>query len=327
MANPKNKIEKILVVRNDRFGEFLLNIPAFRALKESFPGSRLTLVVNHYVEGLAECIDSIDNLLIWENRKHKLNEIIKFSKVLKNEKFDLCVILNPSKEFNIISFLAGIPLRVGYNRKWGFLLNRKTEDRKCLGEKHEIEYNLELVNLVGAKTENKALSLRVSDDIINGLLGEYGLKSSDNLIAIHPWTSDPIKQWPLVHFLELIKKMVKEFNLKILIIGGEEQILTSQQLFKDLGKNVIDLTGRTTLKELAVLLERCKLLISGDSGPNHLAGAVGVPVIAIFRSDLPTKSSTRWGPVSPGSVVIEKSNLSDISVDEVFDKAKEVLNK
>jgi heptosyltransferase-2 len=321
------KIKNILAVRNDRFGEFLLNIPSFRALKEKFRGASLTLLVDPYVSDLARSIDFVDEVLTWENRKHRIYEIITFSKRLRNKKFDIEVVFNPSKEFNIINFLSGIPLRVGYARKWDFLLTHKIEDRKYLGDKHEIEYNLELVNLIGAKTEDKSLSLNVDRNIINNLLKESEIKEYDNLVLIHPWTSDSIKQWPLVHFLELIKKMVKEFNLKILIIGGKEHILTSQQLFKDLGQNVIDLTGRTTLKELVALLERCKLLISGDSGPNHLAGAVGVPVISIFRNDIPAKGPTRWGPVSAGSVVIENCNLSDISVDEVFDKAKEVLNK
>lgn len=327
MQKKSDNVENILAMRNDRFGEFLLNIPAFKALKDKFMDANLTLVTDPYVEELAKSIDFVNEVITWENRKHKFFEILKFSRQLKKKKFDISVVFNPSKEFNIINFLSGIPLRVGYARKWDFLLTHKIEDRKYLGDKHEIDYNLELVNLIGAKTEDKRLSLNIDKMIINNLLRNFGITQDDNLIAIHPWTSDPIKQWPLVHFLELSKRIAKEFNLKILIIGGKEHISTSQQLFKDLGQNIIDLTGRTTLKELAALLKSCKLLISGDSGPNHLAGTVGVPVIAIFRSDLPAKGSVRWGPVSPGSVVIEKNNLSDINVDEVLDKIKEVLNK
>jgi len=284
------------------------------------------LVVNPYAQELAECIDFVDKVLPWENKKHKLNDIIKFSKELRNKKFDLCVIFNPSKEFNIISFLAGVPLRLGYNRKWGILLNRKTEDRKNLGKKHEIEYNLELAGLIGAETGNKTLFLRIDDDIINGLFRDYGIENSKNLMAIHPWTSDPVKQWPIEKFSELAKRVAGEFGFKVLIIGGKEEFYKSQEFFSGLN-NIVNLTGKTSLKQLAALLKICKLLISGDSGPVHLASCVDTTVIAIFRNDLPGKTAVRWGPRSSHSIVIEKNNLSDISVDEVFDKVKEALKR
>lgn len=318
-----NKFKKILAVRNDRFGEFLLNLPAFRALKENFTKASLTLTVDPYVRELAECLDFVDEVLIWENRRHGLSEMFKFSKILKNKKFDLGVIFNPSQESNIITFLAGIPVRVGYARKWDFLLTHKIEDKKYLGHKHEIEYNLELVRLIGADTQDKRLCLTVDDNLINNLLEGSDIRENDNLIAVHPWTSDPIKQWPLVHFLELIKMLEGKFNIKVLIIGGDEEIEKSQQIYKDLGPNIINFTGKTTLNELAALLKRCKLLISGDSGPVHLASAVGTGVVAIFRNDIPAKSARRWGPWGEANIVIERENLDAISVDEVFEKVKE----
>jgi len=85
--------------------------------------------------------------------------------------------------------------------------------------------------------------------------------------------------------------------------------------------------NKTTLPELAALLKRGSLVVSGDSGPMHLATAVGTPVIALFRNDLPGKTAKRWGPWGKNHIVIEKSNLNNITVDEVFSKVKEVLNR
>ena len=76
------------------------------------------------------------------------------------------------------------------------------------------------------------------------------------------------------------------------------------------------------MKQLAALLKKCKLLISGDSGPVHLAACMETPVIAIVRSDMPEKSAVRWGPSSEGSIVVQKNNLADISVEEVFEKVR-----
>jgi len=317
-------INRILAVRNDRFGEFLLNIPALRALKEKYTSSKLALVVKPDVEELAKCIDFVDEVIIWQNKRHTFSEILKFSKELKNKKFDACIILNPSKEFNIIGFLARIPIRVGYAHKLAFLLTHKIEDRKYLGKKHEIEYNLELVGLVGAKTDNKELSIAIRNDIDTSLPASFDKK---NLIAIHPWTSDPIKQWPQQYFRQLAKRITLELGMKVVIIGGEDELDRNVEFSTDVHESLVNMTGKTTLKQLAVLLKKCRLLVSGDSGPVHLASCVGTPVVAIFRNDIPGKSSKRWGPCSAGSVIIEKSNLSDIMVDEVFEKVRKVLNK
>lgn len=321
MQIDKKPVKNILAVRNDRFGEFLLNVPAFRALKKSFPGAKLTLVINSNLRELAACMEFVDNIIIWENKRHKFSQIIKFSRELKNSKYDLCVILNPAKEFNIISFLAGIPMRVGYARKWGFLLTHKLEDKKHLGQKHEIEYNLELAGLAGAETKDKSASLNIA--LRSNILSYLG--PEEKLVAIHPWTSDPLKQWPPESFLELAKRLSLLPTVKAVIIGGKDELRKGAQVYHGLGDRIINMTAKTTLTELAGILKKCKLLISGDSGPVHLACAVNTPVIAIFRNDLPGKTAKRWGPWQVQSKVIEKSNLSDISVDEVFNKAKEVL--
>ena len=313
-------VKKILVVRNDRFGEFLLIIPALRALKEKFKDAKIVAVVDPYVKELAKAISYIDEIITWENRKHKFREILFFSHKLRKENFDLCIIFNPSKEFNIISFLAGIPIRVGYARKWDFLLTHKIEDKKYLGLKHEIDYNLELVGIIGANIDDKSLNLEIKGEIDIPQIDNY-----KNSVVVHPWTSDSIKQWPIEYFRDLVLRLAKELNEKVIIIGGKENLDISQKYFSDLDESIINLTGKTTLLELAVILKNSKILISLDSGPVHLASCVDTPVLAIFRNDIPAKSPIRWGPRSKKSIVIAKNNLSDITVEEVFDKVKEVL--
>ncbi|MFA5410470.1 MAG: glycosyltransferase family 9 protein [Candidatus Omnitrophota bacterium] len=318
-------IKNILIVRNDRFGEFLLNIPAMRALKEKFGQARLIAVVNPDVKELARLIPFIDEIIEWRQKGHPLSEKLRLISLLKNKQIDIAVILNPSKEFNLISWLSGIPVRIGYNRKWGFLLTHKIEDRKYLGDKHEIEYNLELVRLIGANTDDKTLPLAIEDDIIKNLAEEFAIQDSNNLVALHPWTSDPIKQWPVNNFRELAEKLVRELDIKLIIIGGRTESAESERFFSGLSGKIINLAGKTSLRQLAAFLKKCKLLISCDSGPVHLASCAGIPVVAIFRNDLPEKSSRRWGPRSPRSAVIEKSKLSDITVDEVFNRSREVF--
>lgn len=314
----------ILVVRNDRFGEFLLNIPALRALKQTFPKAKLIAAIDPYTRDLAESIPFIDGVIEWRGNKHTLSEKLKLIGTLKKIKFDMAIMLNPSKEFNIITYLAGVPTRVGYDRKWGFLLNRKIKDDKSLGLRHEVDCNLNLVKLIGAKTEDKTLMLKLNGNI-NGIFDKLGINAAEDFITLHPWTSDPVKQWPIENFIYLAERLAVNLNKKVIVVGGKEVTEKVLKYFSKLHNDIINITGKTSLIELAAVLSKSRLLISGDSGPVHLASAVGVSVLAIFRNDLPGKSAKRWGPWGEGHSVIEKSRLSDITVEEVFVKAKEML--
>jgi len=299
-------IKNILVIRNDRFGEFLLNIPAIRALKEAYPQARISLAVKPAVVELAGAVECVDEAAAWDEIKGNLRKY----------KFDLCVVLNPTKEAHWAVFWAGIPVRVGYDRKWGFLLTHKLKDTKFLGDRHEVDCNLELVGLVGARTLDKTLKIKVDDNLFREFTGQ-------RVVAIHPFTSDPLKQWPVGRFMELAEMIARELGIKVVIVG-----MTIEKS-KEVGAEprddrIIDMVNKTSLVELAALLKRCCLLVSGDSGPVHLAACVGTPVVALFRNDLPGKTAKRWGPWGEGHVVIEKSNLPDISVEEVLDKVKNI---
>ncbi len=299
----KDKIKNILAVRNDRFGEFLLNIPAVRALKETYPQAKLTLAVSPTVSELAGVLDCVDKVLVWDQIK---NDLRKY-------KFDLCVVLNPTKEAHLKSFLARIPVRVGYNRKWGFLLTHKLRDTKYQGNRHEVDCNLELVSLIGAKSKDKSLTIKIDEKLFPEFINK-------KIIAIHPFTSDPVKQWPIARFEELALRIRQDLNLMVIIIG----LSMDNQNFRG---DLVNMVNKTTLVELAALLKRCSLLISGDSGPVHLAAAVGTQVVALFRNDLMGKTARRWGPWGNGHVVIEKSSLNDISVDEVLEVARRLCGE
>lgn len=305
--------KNILIVRNDRFGEFLLNIPAIRAIKETFKESKVILAVDPYVKELAEKVQYADEVIIWRNGRYSLLETVKFGNLLKKKNIDIAIVMNPSRYTNIAVYMAGIPVRVGYAHKWDFLLTRRLEDLKHLSRKHEVEYNLDLVKVIGAETKDSKLALMVSDT------------KKEGSIVIHPWTSDPVKQWPEERFRELALRVAKEMDRDVVIVGGPEELERSEK-FNGLDKRIKNLTGKTTLVDLASILKKSSMLISGDSGPVHLACAVGRPVIALFRNDIPGKGPKRWGPWGEGNVVIEKKNLSDISVDEVFDKIKQWKN-
>ncbi|MFA6350647.1 MAG: glycosyltransferase family 9 protein [Candidatus Omnitrophota bacterium] len=311
----KYDLKNILIVRNDRFGEFLLIIPALRAIKEAYPQVKITAVVNPQLKELAKCVEFIDELILWPSIAHSPVQKLRLLKLLKKAHFDAAIMFNPSKEFNFVTFFSGIPVRVGYDRKAAALLTHKVKDLKHLGLKHEIDYNLELVSLINAVTNDRSLALNLK-----------GCLFKDNAdIVLHPWTSDPVKQWPIDNFVELAKRISSELARNVIIVGGPEEIDRNNRYFTDLAQGIRNLTGKTSLIQLACLLSQAKLLVSGDSGPVHLAGCVGLPILALFRSDIPGKNPQRWGPVGENSLVIAKPDLGSISVEEVIQNIKAIL--
>ena len=300
----------------------------------------MDLVVDKNVLPLAQRIPFISRLIVWENRKHKLGEILKLSQELKGGRYDLSVAFNPSQEFNIITFFSGIPLRSGYDRKWGFLLNRKTKDTKEQGLKHEAEYNLELLRTIDieADTTDVRFPLDIkNEDFPDNRLAESGI-SDNNFIAIHPWSSNPEKELARDKFRQLCASgssprawgtsgrggFEPAPTCKIVLIGGQGEAKRSGEFCR--GLPVIDLTGKTSLLELAGLLKRSRLLVTVDSGPMHLSAALGRPVVAIFRKNPPGVSARRWGPVGDKHIIIENDRIENIKVDEVLNGVRKAFS-
>ena len=291
----------ILAVRNDRFGEFLLNIPAFRVLKQPAPGTRLTVAVAEAVAPLARAVPFIDEVMVWPPMPWKVKQKIAIALDLRRRKFDAAVILNPSAGAHEVIFGAGIRRRVGWFRKHGILLTDAIEDDKASGKRHEVESNLSLVALFGRLTMDRSLTLDLAPEV---LAAAEGLAPA-GAVAVHPWTSDAVKQWSLERFRELVERLAAVHP--VVIIGRPE---TWHAPFDVSGiANVTDLTGRTTLLEAAAVLKKSAALISCDSGPVHLAASVGTPVVVLFRNDIPGKNPERWGPWDVKSVILQRERL------------------
>lgn len=320
----RNNIKNILVIRTDRMGkigssgrylglgEALLSIPAIRALKQSFNASIVALV-NPVVKELIEGTPEINQILTFDEDKWNKSVLtrLKLLQQIRKMRFDLVVILNPAKRFHILTYLAGIPLRLGYDRKWSFLLTHKIEDRKLLGEKHEVEYNLDLVRSIGADTDDKNISINLEKEdtrFIEDLLPRYGIKAQDLIIAIHPHSSNPAKTWPKENFASVADELTLRFAAKVVIIGGAQERSLAIELVSCAKHPPINLSGELTLKQLAAFFQRCALLISNDSGPVHIAAACGTPTVVIFGRNIPGVSPKRWGPWGDEHIILHKDS-------------------
>jgi ADP-heptose:LPS heptosyltransferase len=214
---------------------------------------------------------------------------------------------------------------VGYARKSAFFLNRKIADRKEEGLRHEVDYNLELLRPIGINTAagnfNDFLRLE-ENDFSQERMDFLGLAEGE-FIVLHPWASNRQKEWGGFNFRRLFEKLGAQYQHKLVMIGAKEDLPRSEQLALEL--NLINLTGRTSLVELAGLLKKSRLLVTNDSGPMHLAGVLGVPTVALFRKSPPAVSARRWGPIGNRHIIIENEVLADIQISEVYDAVKKII--
>ncbi len=332
MSFIKKEFKNILIVRTDRIGDVVLTTPAIKALREGYPGARISILINPLTQDLVKGNPYLDEVLI-DDREHQNKGLgfFKLVKLLHQKKFDLAIIFHTKKRTNLLCFLSGIPHRVGYkNNKFGFLLTDPIEDSRHLGEKHEAEYCLDVLKHLGVKADTLELFVPLQEEAVawlKNLEQTNCLAASDRLVIIHPGASDISKCWPQARFAEMIESLTKRYAVKIVLIGASKIAEISKRILSLASSPIIDLTGKTTVAQMAVLLKRSCLLVSNDSGPVHVASALGCPVVSIFTRNQPGINPERWKPLGKKTIVVSVSpqHLELISVQQVLEAVDGLL--
>ncbi len=304
-------IDRILVTRVDRIGDVVLSTPVLEALRSRFPFAHIAMMISPATRDLVEGNPNIDEVIVYDKtgRQKSWKGTWRFSKKLKEKDFDIVIHLHPTNRVNWVSFLAGIPVRLGYRWKNYRLLTHVVPYLKHEGLKHEAQYNFDLLKRLGIDAPSEIRThVPLSEEIYESLIDikkEAGLES-DSFITINPGSSCPSKMWPASRFAELADRITEKFGIPVVFIGGDKEKSLAAQMMKWMKTKPVDLTGKLSLSQTAWLLKQADLLVSNDSGPVHIANAVGTPAISIFGRKQPGLSPRRWGPVGKDSTVIHK---------------------
>lgn len=322
-------LRRLLFVRTDRLGETVLNLPAVHAFRLAFPDWRLLLWVQPSLRPLFLLHPDVDEVLseslpaaAWWRRAWTLSRQWRVLGI------GMVVVSNPKKEYHVAAWLSGIPTCVGHDRKCGWLLTHRLPRRQALGVVHEVEYNVALLTALDLpRPATLSYRLPVQDDAARRLAQRFEtfhVRGEDRLVGVHPWTSNPRKQWPVERFRALVERLSALDGVRPVLIGGMEERRNIVQVVSDSSRGVIDVVGRLPVEELAACLSRVRLLVTNDSGPMHVAAAVGTPVVALFGTDDAGSHPRRWGPWGDGHTVIHKP-LHEITVDEVVSAVQRYL--
>jgi len=354
MAELKSPNIKRIVVRGTNWvGDAVMTVPALRKLRALFPDAHITLATKSLTEGILCDADFIDELQLHVHSG--ILSTIGQVREWRRGRFDLAVLFPNSFESALVAFLAGVRDRIGYatdGRR--MLLTHPLAQPEWRSSRHEIYYYLEIVDqvgqMIGISSESEAVppdgSLNVSEvrrkaalDLLEVRTGSsYRNPRPRPLIALCPGSiNSRAKRWPTERFAALGDRLINELGAEVLLIGSPDELEVSREVARLMRGKATMLTGETALAEAIAILSLIDLLITNDTGPAHIASALGRPTLVIFG---PTNPLTTRPFSDVGQIVrhppdcapcmlrdcpIDHRCMTAISPDEVFERATAVF--
>ncbi len=302
----------ILIARTDKIGDLLLSLPVFQTLRAAFPQARLTALVSPYAKEIVQNHPAVDAVEVLEPEESFWNLATRF----KNLAPDAFITLYPRPQQVIAAWLAGIPVRIGTAYRWyGFFLNQKVKVHRSENDRHEVEYNLDMVRPLGVTPDLKKIEFPLSENdrsFAKDLLKEKGIPHGGRYVAVHPGHKGSALNWKPERYGQAISQLSYR-GRKVVITGGPDetplisQVMTHVRGLSHEQKPVL-LIGECTLRQLAAVYEGADCFLSGSTGTMHLAAAVGTPTVALF-CPIPATTPVRWGPWGNPSTVLMPRNL------------------
>jgi heptosyltransferase-1 len=301
MLKLPSRIEKILVVKPSSLGDVVHSLPFLNAIKTCFPAASIHWVIAKGLEGIFEGHPMIDKLWIinkddWKkigNLKVTANELKELFKNLKKEKYDVVFDLQGLLRSGIITSATGARARVGFKEaREGsrFFYTHKVEGGKNI---HAVDRYLKMAQFVGCDISDIIFPLQVPTGTSSCIAG---LPPDQKYAVIVPGARWKTKKWPAEKFGKLSSRL----PLKSIIVGGRDDKNIADEIVSLSSGRATSLAGKTDLIELIEIMKHARFVVSNDSGPMHIAAALGIPVFAIFGPTDPGKT----GPYGKGHIVI-----------------------
>ncbi len=301
---PKESTRSVLVISLKRVGDAVLSIPAFRAIKENLPKSQVTVFADSYIKDILESIPYIDAVVPYAKRSTFLKKAKSVRKLVYNS-FDLAVDMtcDYTLEGALWTWLSKARYRVGYNIwKRGFLFNLPIPHEK--GPVHAMDEIYNIVKSLGLETKDKTLKINPSEeakDSVQKFLRNKKIKDRGLIIGIHPGGYYPTQRWESERFAEVADYTAEKHSAHIVLMGGSEEEEIIQKIKTHMTHPCAVFLNQP-LGDLLALLQSCHLLICNNSGPLHMAAALGTRTVSTMGPTIPE----RWWPHGEDHVVLRK---------------------
>lgn len=350
--------QRILLIRPDHLGDTLLTTPAINALRRKLPDAEIHVLVGPWSADVLANYPEIDHILTlpFPGFSRTPNPSLRFpyqlalstSRHLRQIAYSSAVIMRPDHWWGaMVSALAGIPRRIGYDLPD---VRPFLTERVPFQHQHAVQQSLRLVASWTGDINPASVQYRfnVDDELdmayITGYLQEWGIQSHEPLFCIHPGSGTRIKQWEISKWATVADTLTEQLGARVVFTGGDHEMPVINGITQRMQQEACVIAGETNIYQLAALFKRALVALGPDSGPLHLAAAVGTPTVALFGPADPVEFS-QWGPPEKHAILISDIGcrpcrildwtgddpenhpcVRDISVGQVLDAARRVVD-
>jgi lipopolysaccharide heptosyltransferase II len=291
-------------------GDVLMTQPAMRALKESVPGRKITLLTSSAGASIAPFIPEVDETIPFDvpwvktNERSGEQELLVLANELRNRRFDAATVFTVYSQNPLpaamLCYLAGIKIVLGYCRENPYqLINQWVPDKEPLDYvMHEVERQLRLVEMAGAETSNTKLSLKIPEesrqkvsDKISAILAAARIQSDEPWLVLHAGVSEEKRLYPARDYVTACRLLVDQ-GYRIILTGSSSEHDYVGEIARELGDVATNVAGELSVAELIALIKAAPVLVSNNTGPVHIAAAVGTPVVVLYAMTNP--QHTPW---------------------------------
>lgn len=350
-ANMTKRPKSILIIKLSAIGDVVHALPLLEILRVNFPDARIDWLVEEEASQIIDGHRGLDNIIIsnrksWQKRfftgggaSAVIKEIIQFLREIRLVEYDLVIDLQGLLKSGILTGLSKGKRKIGSTGgREGSALFLTERPFPVDYNQHALDRYLKAGEYLKCTKDSWRGDIPVHDSdkrSIDKLIHENGT-GGKRLVAINPMARWKTKLWESDRFAVLADKMQKELSCRIIFTGGSRDRSSLDKIISKMDEAPVNLAGHTSLKELAYLYYRCRLLISTDTGPMHVAAAMDCPVVALFGPTAPW----RTGPYGEGHRVIRgeaecspcfkkrcdhMTCMRNITVDRVFESVKQML--
>lgn len=314
-------MKRILIVRLSAIGDVVHALPCLAALRAAIPDAFIGWIVEDLSAPLLENHPQLDELYVIRKREVRrqpvrgyVSHVLPLLQEIRRKQFDVAIDFQGLTKSGVIAWRSGAPMRIGFGDADGRELNRLFTTKRIIpfdSASHVVDRNLCLLRPLGIEEPKVEFVLQSSEDArqyVRDFLGQQGFTAAEKFVFLNPGAGWITKRWPEERFAELGMRIGKELRKRVLLTWGpgeQDVVERIAGLMKRDGAAPV-IAPPTTLKQLLALLECCEVFVGGDTGPMHMAAALGVPVIGIFGGS----DGERNGPYGERNVVIQQREFS-----------------
>jgi heptosyltransferase-2 len=346
------KIKRVVVRGTNWVGDAVMTVPALRELRRLLPHANITLATRSWARGLFDGADFLDELLVYDRKPGELGAALRQARQWRSRQIDLAVLFQNAFEAALIASIARVPFRIGYaTQHRGWLLTHPMSLPEWRGSRHESFYYLNIVAQLETVLHGTSKILdrepafglsvtRVRQREGLDILHAHGVRDGSPIVGLCPGSiNSRAKRWPAERYAALADRLIEETGANVLLVGSPDELDVSLEVSKQMRREPLMLTGKTDLSQAVAILSLVDLLVTNDTGPAHIASALGRPTLVIFGPTNPlttrplssvaeiVRQAPECAPCMLRDCPIDHRCMTAITPDEVFGRASALLSR